>query len=203
MSAEVAVCVASHRRPLRLRWLLDALAEQTLSPERFEVVVCHDDGPGSETEALLTEHPLRAAGVLRHVPARPDGTAPGEQRNRAWGASQAAIVVFTDDDCRPPPEWLEQMLAAATAHPGAIVQGAVEPDPHERSVLAVAPHARSLRVVPPEPYAQCANIAYPRALLERLGGFDERRPALESGRTRTSPAGRSRPAPPTSVRLRP
>jgi GT2 family glycosyltransferase len=54
-----------------------------------------------------------------------------------------------------------------------VVQGRVEPDPDEAHLLALAPHARTLHVDPPAPYAQCANIAYPRALLEQLGGFDE------------------------------
>jgi GT2 family glycosyltransferase len=168
-----AVCIASHRRPLRLRWLLDALAAQTVGD--VEVVVCHSDGPESETARLLASRPdVRAV--------EPAGrTDPGHQRNRAWRASTASLVVFTDDDCRPPADWLEQLLAVCDAHPGAVVQGAVEPDPDEAHLLHMAPHARSLHVVPPAPYAQCANIAYPRALLERIGGFDEREPPLEGG----------------------
>ena len=39
---DLTVAVASHERPLRLRWLLNALEEQTLERARFEVVVCHD-----------------------------------------------------------------------------------------------------------------------------------------------------------------
>lgn len=179
---DVAVCVASHRRPVRLRWLLEALGEQTLPRERFEVVVCHDDGPGSDTAALLAGHPLAVAGVLRAIEAEPGaGLGPGEQRNRAWRAARAPLVVFTDDDCRPPPEWLERMVAAAGRHPGAVVQGAVAPDPDEAHLLHAAPHARTLWIDPPAPYAQCANIAYPRAVLERVGGFDERRPPLHGG----------------------
>lgn len=182
MSApEVAVCVASHHRPVRLRWLLEALAEQTFPRERFEVVVCHSDGPGSEADRLLDGHRLAAAGVLHNVHAEPRFTGAAEKRNRAWRAASAPLIVFTDDDVRPPEEWLERMVEACRRNPGAVVQGAVEPDPDEAGLLHAAPHARSLRVDPPEPYAQCANIAYPRELLERLGGFDERDPPLEGG----------------------
>ena len=171
------MCVASHRRPVRLRWLLEALCEQTLGRERFEVVVCHSDGPGSETAELLAGHRIGALAVE----AEAGRTAPGDQRNRAWRAAGAPLVVFTDDDCRPPPEWLERLVAAAGAHPGAVVQGAVRPDPDEEHLLHMAAHSRTLRIDPPEPYAQCANIAYPRELLERIDGFDERRPPLEGG----------------------
>lgn len=163
-----AVCVASHRRPVRLRWLLEALTRQTI--EDFEVVVCHSDGPGSETAALLAGHPL---GARLRVVAPAGRSDPGHQRNRAWRAAHAPTIVFTDDDCRPPETWLERLLATVDAHPGAVVQGAVEPDPDEAHLLALAPHARTLHVDPPAPYAQCANIAYPRELLERVGGFDE------------------------------
>jgi glycosyltransferase involved in cell wall biosynthesis len=164
----LTVAVASHERPLRLRWLLNALEEQTAPRGDFEVVVCHDS-EGEETERLLREHPLRPVSV-RLAPGT--GSA-ARQRNVAWRAGSAPVVLFTDDDCRPPPDWVERMAAAVDRHPGAVVQGAVRPDPVEEHLLYAAPHARSLRVDPPVPWGQCANIAYPRAVLERLGGFDE------------------------------
>jgi hypothetical protein len=73
------------------------------------------------------------------------------------------------------------MLDAARALPGTVVQGTVRPDPDEAHLLRMAPHARTLTIDPPAPYAQCANIAYPRELLERLGGFAERTPSLAGG----------------------
>jgi GT2 family glycosyltransferase len=97
-------------------------------------------------------------------------------RNAAWRATRAPRVAFTDDDCRPPREWLERALAAASAHPGAVVQGATAPDPDELAVLYGSPHARSQEIAAPSPWAQTCNIVYPRELLERLGGFDEETP---------------------------
>jgi GT2 family glycosyltransferase len=169
---EIAVCVASHERPLRLRWLLNALEEQTLDPARFEVCVC-DDSRGEETARLLAEHPLACAGVLRHERLAPGTGTAARQRNVAWRMARAPLVAFTDDDCRPPPDWLEHALAAARRHPGAIVQGAVRPDPDELAVKLHSPHPRTVEVDPPVPWAQTANILYPRDLLERVGGFDE------------------------------
>jgi glycosyltransferase involved in cell wall biosynthesis len=177
VTPEIAVVVPSHDRPLRLRWLLNALEEQTLARDRFEVVVCHDSA-GPETDRLLAEHPLAGAGLL-HAVRLPAGTAPpGRNRNAAWRSARAPLIAFTDDDCRPPADWLEAALAAARRHPGAIVQGATEPDPEEEHLLR-APHARTQRVVPPSPYAEACNIIYPRELLERLGGFDEQMRAGE------------------------
>jgi GT2 family glycosyltransferase len=167
---EIAVVVASHGRPVRLRWLLNALEEQTLGRERWEVVVGHDSG--EETEALLRTHLLAGAGVLRHLRFAP-GTGPAAKRNAAWRAARAPLVAFTDDDCRPPAEWLERMLAAARSRPGAVLQGTTRPDPDEYELALRAPHARTQWVDPPTPWGQTCNIAYPRELLERLDGFDE------------------------------
>ncbi|MDX6699268.1 MAG: hypothetical protein QOE65_2665 [Solirubrobacteraceae bacterium] len=168
---EISVVVPTHARPVRLRWLLDALAEQTLDRGRFEVVVGHD-GTTPETAALLADHPLARAGVLRAVTVAA-GHGPGRKRNAAWRAARAPTIAFTDDDCRPPPDWLEHALDAATRAPGAVVQGATRPDPDEAALLAAAPHARSQLIDPPTPWVESCNVLYPRELLERLGGFDE------------------------------
>jgi GT2 family glycosyltransferase len=170
-SPDLAVVVASHDRPVRLRFLLNALEEQTLARERFEVIVAHDSR-GPETEDLLSAHPLAAAGVLRHLSFAP-GPGPAQKRNAAWRDARAPTIVFTDDDCRPPADWLERMAGAiAATAPGAIVQGATRPDPDEAGLLHVSPRVRTQSIDPPTVWAQTCNIAYPRELLERLGGFD-------------------------------
>ena len=176
MRAEVSVVVPSHDRPLRLRWLLNALEEQTLPAESFEVVVVHDSR-GPATDALLRSPPLTLAGRLRWERLEPGTGTPGRQRNVGWRMASAPLVAFTDDDCRPEPEWLAELLARARATPGALIQGRTRPDPYEHDLLR-APSARSLSVDPPGPYAQTANMLYPREALERCGGFDER---LHSG----------------------
>jgi GT2 family glycosyltransferase len=168
---EISVVVPSHERPLRLRWLLNALEEQTLERERWELVVVHDSR-GEETEQLLTEHPLALAGVLCHRRLEAGTGTPARQRNVGWRMARAPLVAFTDDDCRPEPDWLAELLAGARREPGAIVQAAVRPDPFETDVLR-ATHVRTLEVDPPGPFAQTAGILYPRDAIERAGGFDE------------------------------
>ncbi|PZS10326.1 MAG: hypothetical protein DLM64_08810 [Solirubrobacterales bacterium] len=175
---EISVVVPSRDRALRLRWLLNALQEQTLAPERFEVIICHDSH-GPETDVLLHTHPLTMDGRLRQL-TLPAGTLlAGAKRNLGWRLARAPLIAFTDDDCRPPEEWLARALAAARRHPGAIVQGATRPDPDELEIALRAPHARTQTVDPPSPWAETCNIVYPRELLQRLGGFAEDAPSFE------------------------
>jgi GT2 family glycosyltransferase len=166
----VSVVVASHGRPQRLGELLDALAAQTA--EGFEVVVVHDDGPGRTAE-LLSRHRLAERGVLRHV-ALPSGTGTAAgMRNAGWREGAAPLVAFTDDDCRPSPSWLAALLVAAGAHPGAVIQGRTTFRADESHRLREHLLIHTVVAEPPTRFGQTCNIAYPRALLERVGGFHE------------------------------
>ena len=164
--------MASHERAARLALLLDALAEQTLARGRWEVVVAHTYGQGTAA-GLFEDHELTRAGLLRTIAVDRARARPSIQRNAGWRAARGALVAFTDDDCRPAPDWLERLVARAAGNPGAIVQGATRADPrdeHEFRRLFV----RSLHVDPPSRFVQTCNVLYERALLERVGGFDER-----------------------------
>ena len=169
---EISVVVPSHDRPLRLRWLLNAMAEQTLPRDRWELIVGHDSS-GPETEELLRTHPLAQAGVLRHVTLEPGTAPPGRNRNAAVQLVRAPVIAFTDDDCRPPADWLENALAAAKRHPGAVIQGSTMPDPDEAHVGIGGTFVKTQSIWPPRPWAQACNIIYPRDVFDRAGGFPE------------------------------
>ena len=169
---ELSVVVPSHERPLRLRWLLNALDQQSLDRSLWEVVVCHDS-TGEETDQLLRSHPLAATGNLRFTSLPPGTGTPGANRNAALRLARAPTIVFTDDDCRPPDEWLEHVRAAVQRHPGAIIQGRVEGDPDEQAMRHSSyPRGQFFPHVP-RPWAECCNIVYPRKLVESIGGFVE------------------------------
>ncbi|HMC07031.1 MAG TPA: glycosyltransferase [Solirubrobacterales bacterium] len=162
----VSVVIPSSR-PVRLGFALDALAEQSIGCGRFEVIVVRDIPAG---------RPGRAPAGLRVRWV--DGDARGNiaaLRNRGWRAARAPIVAFTDDDCRPSPTWLEALLDARPVG-RRIVQGRTEPDPDELHLLHGL--ARSKTVTTLSDWYETCNIAYPRELIERLGGFDERFAAI-------------------------
>jgi GT2 family glycosyltransferase len=165
----LAVVVPSRGRPLRLRWLLNELEDQTVEPESYEVLVAHPEGdPAGE---VVARHPLGRAGRARSVEV-PRRAGRGAARNAGWLAARAPLVAFTHDDCRPPGDWLASLLALAREQPDAVVQGGVEPDP-EQAAFRFARLKRIRRSEPPDPLAPTCNVAVPRAQLDRLGGFDE------------------------------
>jgi glycosyltransferase involved in cell wall biosynthesis len=165
----VSVVVSTYNRPARLTRLLDALSAQTLGRERFEVVVV-DNGSGPETGRVLTAE--RARGRLELVVVRhPVTLGPAGGRNAGWRLARAPLVAFTDDDCAPAAEWLAAILAGAAAHPGAVLQGPTRPNPAELADLGLLAHTVQIERLGPQ-FETC-NIAYPRAVLASLNGFDE------------------------------
>jgi GT2 family glycosyltransferase len=160
---EVAVVIPTHDRETRLAFALEGLSEQTLARDRFEVLVVRSRETSSP---LAAAPPGLSVRFLTHA-GEPGAAA---QRNVGWRATRAPLVAFIDDDSRPAPEWLEALLGAA-GDGATIVQGRIEPDPSERHLLFGL--ARSPEVNAASPRYESGNIAYPRGLLERLGGFDE------------------------------
>ncbi len=159
----IAVVLATHDRRDRLAALLESLRAQTV--EDFAVVVV-DDASEDGTPDLLAS----AEGLQLHVIRHDTSVGPSVARDDGWRAVDAELIAFTDDDCEVAPDWLERLLAAHAEHPGAILQGATEPIERERGRLG--PNARTQIVRKAGPRFQCCNIAYPRAVLEHVDGFD-------------------------------
>ncbi len=160
---EIAVVIPTRGRETRLGFVLESLAGQ-LDPERHEVIVVRD----GDAQPPFAQPP---EGMAIRSLTRPGVAGPAAKRNLGWRATRAPLVAFTDDDCRPAPDWLATLLAAADGE-STFVQGRTEPDPEEVHLLHGL--ARSVSVEGPTGWFETCNIAYPRALLERLDGFDER-----------------------------
>jgi Glycosyl transferase family 2 len=176
VTAQITVAVASQDRALRLRWLLNALAAQTAPAGSFDVVVA----PGSEeaeVARVLSSHPLVAGGTA-HVVAAPPGAGLTARRNVAWRAAAAPLVAFCDDDVRPPEDWVERLLEAAAASPGAIVEGALEPDPTEGNLMRTKV-SLTRRSEPPAAVPPLTTLLVPREVLEAAGGLDDTAPTDE------------------------
>src|SRR4051812_1377856 len=180
---ELSVVIPTYRRRDALPRALDALARQTVSPDRFEVIVVDDPvDDDSEAVAALLE-PGRRPYPLRHLHREARGVSPA--RNAGWRAAEGRLVMFIGDDILLRPDALAEHLAVHERHPE-----------NEAGVLGRVEWASELRVTPfmrwlehgiqfdyvslhgaeaPWTHFYTANISLKRVMLERIGGFDEER----------------------------
>jgi len=113
-----SVVIPTRNRPQAVERCLDALAEQTLRPGSFEVIVV-DDG----SEPTLALDPARWSSTFALKLIHQKNTGPAGARNRGVAEARGEFLAFTDDDCLPTPPWLETLVAALRDHPEALVGG--------------------------------------------------------------------------------
>jgi glycosyltransferase involved in cell wall biosynthesis len=101
MLVSVIIPVYNGRRTIAA--CLQALQRQTYSP--IEVIVV-DDSSTDGTAAIAAQYGARVLGQAHAGPAA--------ARNRGAQAARGDILLFTDADCCPTPDWVERMLAPFT-----------------------------------------------------------------------------------------
>jgi glycosyltransferase involved in cell wall biosynthesis len=92
---------------------LVALRRQSIERSRYEIIVVDDgstDQTASAAEQLLEGHPHTRVVRMAHA-------GPAATRNAGARAAQGAVLLFTDADCEPAPDWIE-CLARAFDDPG-------------------------------------------------------------------------------------
>ena len=82
---------------------LDAVSRQTTPPETVEIIAV-DDGSTDDTPARIQAHPAVRLIVQDHA-------GPAAARNLGVQHAVGEIVLFTDADCAPAPDWIERMVA--------------------------------------------------------------------------------------------
>jgi cellulose synthase/poly-beta-1,6-N-acetylglucosamine synthase-like glycosyltransferase len=98
----ISVVIPAYNASGTLPECMEALNSQTVPRMRYEVILV-DDGSTDETGDIAAAH---GAQVL----VQPN-SGPAVARNRGIAAARGAIVLFTDADCAPAPDWIEEMSA--------------------------------------------------------------------------------------------
>lgn len=181
---ELSVVVPTVGRPSLLR-TLESLALQR-ARARMEVLVV-----GELRDAAVARSVGELAGrglALRHLPVSfADGDS-SRKKNAGWQAARAPIVAFLDDDVVAPPEWTERVLEAFKEPTIRIVSGPGEVPPGARGFARLGGLALSSAAAgyvaeryvgegqSPRPARWSriigCNMAWRRAALEEVGGFD-------------------------------
>jgi GT2 family glycosyltransferase len=193
----ISVVVCTRNRAEKLANCLAHLADQTLDPSCYEILVV-DDWSTDNTAEVLERFPVRA--IQNELKA---GYAAA--RNLGVRATEASVIAFTDDDCVPDRRWLEELLRALEDPDVLAVGGRIDPlradrlllryyaannplahnayvpTPTDRGLGRLRAYLRaSFRLRAPESEdvplfaITSANMAIRRSSFELLGGFDER-----------------------------
>jgi GT2 family glycosyltransferase len=177
---EISIVVPTLGRPVLVGRVLDRLDAQTAPAESFEVLVVADR---KETGLEALD---RAVGGRRYQARRLQASRPGASaaRNAGWRAASSPVVLFLDDDVLPESSLVAEHLAWHRRSPDEEV-GVLG---HVRwaDELAVTPFMRWLEHGIQFDYPSIqgeeatwghfytANASVKRALLERVGGFEEK-----------------------------
>lgn len=167
----ISVIVPVFNDSAGLRRCLEALERQSLPRDQFEVIVV-DNGSNPPMGPVVA--PFRFARCLVEA-------TPGSYAARNAGVRQASgqLLAFTDADCQPIPDWLEQALGIFEREPGLsaiggrielIVSG--ERKLAELYELVLTPFPQQ-KFVEGEGFAATANMVVRHAAFNQVGPFNE------------------------------
>jgi GT2 family glycosyltransferase len=164
-----AVVIPSFNRPAALEACLTALSAQD-APD-FEIIVV-DDGSPTPLDTVCARFPNTRC-------IRQDNAGPAAARNRGARAADAAFVAFTDDDCRPRPDWLTQLRVAhggdATRLVGGLVANGLPQNAFSTASQDICDFLYDWFGSSPGgmPFFTSNNIGCDAAAFHAMGGFDE------------------------------
>jgi len=173
MTVDVSVIVPTYNREEELRLCLNALSGQSLRPDRFEVLVI-DDGSSDDTAKVVETFRGSTRLDVRYYFQANRG--PAAARNRGGEMARGELIAFTDDDCRPNPDWLEGLLAALPTDPLCAGVGGrtirLRDSTTGRYIDAIgmlSPPVRRGGIL----WLVTANALVRRSCLREVGGFEE------------------------------
>lgn len=169
----ISVIIPTHNRPAALSACLGAL--NVSFPADAETIVVSD---GFTPDLTPVVAPFVQSLRLRLLQVPHGG--PAAARNHGLKVAQGDIAVFTDDDCRPRPGWLSALAGGVSLAPPRAVGGAtfnglpsnIYAETAHLILLLLSLHDR--KIAGRERLLPSNNFAFPKLLLEQIGGFNER-----------------------------
>ena len=176
---EYSIIVPAYQAANTLPRCLAALRDQSVAPECYEIIVVDDgsrDGTADAAEKFLSADARR---VTHSCLIRAPHGGPGQARNRGAAAARGRILLFTDADCEPAHDWLQQLARALDAGGASGAKGVYR----TRQTSAVARFVQQeyqdrydrMSAQPAIDFVDTYSAAYRREVFEAAGGFD---PAL-------------------------
>lgn len=166
----VSVVIPAWRSDAVIAGCLEALEEQDFRD--FEAIVVNSSPEDGTRDVMASRYP--AATLIES----PERLLPHGARNVGAERASGDLLVFTDPDCRPHPDWLSRLVEAHREGRDAIV-GAMDVSAPSRAENGVhlCKFPQLLAGLPPGErwIAPTANAAYGRRIWEQAGPFDSDR----------------------------
>jgi glycosyltransferase involved in cell wall biosynthesis len=111
----ISVILCTYRNPEFLKDVLKDLHNQTLDNDMYEIIAV-DNSSQDETKSVISKYP-----AVKYLLEENIGLS--NARNTGLQNAKGEIIVFTDDDTRIEPNWLEELLKVYKSYPDAWVVG--------------------------------------------------------------------------------
>jgi cellulose synthase/poly-beta-1,6-N-acetylglucosamine synthase-like glycosyltransferase len=180
----VTVIVPIYNGEADLPDLINCLRSQTYPTDRVNYLLV-DNGSCDRTSSLIQQAAQESAsqGIVLQYLKEDRIQSSYAARNTGIRAATGEIIAFTDADCRPQPNWLEELISPIADSSVGMVAGEIVA---LSGKTLLEKHAERHKVLsqqhtlnhPFRPYGQTANLAIRRQVLEQVGLF---RPYLTTG----------------------
>ncbi len=170
---QLSLIVCTRDRDEKLEAFFESLGRQRAQAS-WELVIV--DNGSSDTTARRLPALAQAAGLAVTIVSEPRPGL-GRARNAGVRGARGALLAFTDDDCYPAADYVDQVVSAFADSSLDFLGGRI-------LLHDASDHPITIRVdtapIPIPPYSvvptglvQGANMAFRRAVLDRIGGFDD------------------------------
>jgi hypothetical protein len=163
----VSVVVPVFNDPVGIRDCITALRRQSYADDRFEIIVV-DNGSTDSTAAILRELKIEAV-----VEASPRNSYAA--RNAGLRAAHGTVLAFTDADCTPDSDWIEQGVRALTESGADLVGGSVRfrlsPRPRASEIWDSITNMQVEQGIRERGVGKTANLFVERRVFDAVGPF--------------------------------
>lgn len=179
----VSVLIPARNESKNIGACLEAVSKQNYPQDKYEVIVIDDrstDGTAETARAFESRIPSLKVITVRQTPS---GIAPKKHAlNVGIGESRGEIILCTDADCRPKPEWIETMASGFDEQTGMVIgYSPIAPScalsffQHFTAIdgLALASLACATTAFGQTATATGRSLAYRKKTFEDVGGFSK------------------------------
>jgi glucosyl-dolichyl phosphate glucuronosyltransferase len=178
VTPDLSILICTHNRAGLLKGALESLEDQSLSRQRFEVVVV-DNASTDGTQDIVARCEKRGTLQVRYVHEPELGL--DAARNRGLREAKGDLVAFLDDDARARSDWAAAILEGFQRHDAPILGGRVDliweiPRPvwFSDEMLRYLIHCdygpEEMEITSP-PWLYGTNIAFRKSLFQEIGLF--------------------------------